>query len=175
MLTVESPFQVIDVESPLLSTYAVVKLRAFLMRMQKSCLTWMIYVARRRKNNIVYEQLIFVQRVKYMGLFENPTTWGRATWTLLNCVAMTYPDAPTAQQQKSYRRFLLSLKDVLPCSICRQSYKAWLGRNPPRLETKTALLRWLIDTHNYVNKRLGKPVLTYRQAMKQMRIQSTCV
>lgn len=108
-----------------------------------------------------------------MGIYENPNTWGSSTWILLNCISMTYPKTPTEQDKKKYGRFLKSLRDVLPCSICRKSYTTWLKESPPRLDDRKQFIYWMIDTHNYVNKRLGKPVMNRRDALRE--IKKRCV
>lgn len=110
-----------------------------------------------------------------MGIYENPNTWGSSTWILLNCISMTFPKNPTTLDKKNYYRFLSSLQNVLPCSICRQSYKKWFKENPPILEDRKQFINWVIDTHNYVNKRLGKPVLKRREAHREIMKHCTIV
>ena len=46
----------------------------------------------------------------------------------------------------------------LPCKECQQHYDAFSVRHPPGdLQTRTQAFDWLIDLHNDVNARLGKP------------------
>ena len=62
---------------------------------------------------------------------------------------------------------------MLPCAICREHYKQHLAKNPltPFLDSRKDLLKWTIDIHNKVNKKLGKPewteveVITYYERL----------
>ena len=103
-----------------------------------------------------------------MGIYENPSTWGRSTWKLLHCISMTYPKNPTESDKKKYKSFLNQLRHVLPCKICRNSYSAWIRDHPPDLRSRAKIVGWVIDLHNYVNKRLGKPILKKREALKEI-------
>lgn len=105
-------------------------------------------------------------------MYENPSIWGGSTWKLLHCISMTYPKNPTQTEKKRYKGFLNQMRHVLPCIICRRSYSVWIKTNPPDLESRTKFVNWVIDLHNYVNQRLGKPVLKKREAIRE--IQKFC-
>lgn len=51
----------------------------------------------------------------------------------------------------------------MPCQLCRYEYDqsiADLGEN-------SDLFRWSVDFHNKVNAKLGKPVVTYEEALEK--------
>lgn len=60
--------------------------------------------------------------------------------------------------------FLQSLGRVLPCKKCRPNYEKYISDHPFDLRSRDHLVRWMIDLHNDVNKRLGKPILSYEEA-----------
>ena len=106
-----------------------------------------------------------------MGIFENPSVWGQSAWLFLHCVTMTFPIAPTEAEKKHYRSFFCSLRFILPCKLCRQSYRMWMKNHPVKdhLHSRDDMLAWLIDMHNFVNRKLGKPVLSRRAALQKIR------
>jgi len=100
-------------------------------------------------------------------LYADPFAWGSSAWMFLHCISMTYPKRPTASQKKQYETFFLSLKAVLPCKKCRLEYASWLKSHPVHhvLTSRNRLVQWVIDLHNCVNRRNGKPEYTKEQAL----------
>ena len=93
--------------------------------------------------------------------FAKPDTWGSSCWIFLHCVANTYPISPTALEKKQYMQFFNSLKQVLPCKICRIHYAEWLKSESIQyhLQNRESLKKWLFMLHNYINTRLQKKLL----------------
>jgi len=109
-----------------------------------------------------------------MGLFENPNTWGTSAWIFLHCVSCTFPEKPTLKEKKNYDKFFRSLENILPCKLCRTSYKDYILLHPPidSMESRKTMMDWVIDMHNHVNKKLGRPVLSKKKA--RLEIQNLC-
>lgn len=88
----------------------------------------------------------------------NPKVWGEPCWIFLFSIAFNYPDNPNVEMQKRTRKFLKSLKYVLPCETCQKNY----ARNIEQYKIKTAVrtkidfLNWLINIYNSVRKENGK-------------------
>jgi len=99
----------------------------------------------------------------------HPEIWGQGTWVLLHCVTATYPLRVTPAVRDRYEQLLYSLSETLPCKKCRKHFAKHLTLSPPSLESRKAFMKWMIDFHNNVNHRLGKPVLTYREAYLSVR------
>ena len=81
---------------------------------------------------------------------------GRGTWALLHTMAAYYPDKPDALRKVQARRFFDALGDLYPCTHCADDFRVDKARNPPRVESRTALSVWLCERHNEVNEKLGK-------------------
>ena len=81
---------------------------------------------------------------------------GRGTWALLHTMAAYYPDNPDALRKVQARRFFDALGDLYPCTHCADDFRVDKARNPPRVESRTALSVWLCERHNEVNEKLGK-------------------
>jgi len=88
-----------------------------------------------------------------------PTVWGPFFWHTIHIVALGYSKNPTYNDKKCAKEFYESLAFLIPCAVCREHYKNYLGKNPltPFLDTRKDLLKWTINNHNSVNKMLGKP------------------
>lgn len=80
--------------------------------------------------------------------------WGPSGWKLLHAVTFSMNSRPTTQQQKRYQLLFESLKYVLPCRFCRESYKQFVNIRPIDTSTRERLSRWLYDIHNLVNDKL---------------------
>lgn len=82
--------------------------------------------------------------------------WGPSMWFILHTVAFTYPYNPTEEQKKSCYNFFRSLKDVLPCSVCRKHFARNWVQHPIQLQNRKALCEWVVLVHNEINSRCGK-------------------
>jgi hypothetical protein len=58
----------------------------------------------------------------------------------------------------------MSLGDLLPCAVCAQHWTTIA--QTVDTTSRAAALKWSVDAHNTVNARLGKPVLSYPEAMQ---------
>lgn len=87
-----------------------------------------------------------------------PTVWGPFFWHTIHIIAIGYPKNPTYTDKKCAKEFYESLAFLLPCSACREHYKAHLAENPltPFLDSRTDLIKWTVMIHNKVNQSLGK-------------------
>lgn len=99
----------------------------------------------------------------------NPNIWGPPLWNTLHMITFNFPEQPTDLERSQYRDFFFSLRYVLPCENCRQHYAKAVEKTYPidsALQNRDTLTRWLVDLHNVVNKRLGKPIVSY-ESVKQ--------
>ena len=96
--------------------------------------------------------------------------WGGGAWRFLHSVTLRYPYNPTRRDKEKMSGFFNLIKDVLPCDNCRESFRDSMRKYPlnnKRLESQGELVGWLIDVHNYENKKMGKPEMTYQQFKKE--------
>lgn len=90
--------------------------------------------------------------------------WGPITWKTLHCITYNYPTNPTLQEKKMYYEFFHQiLPYLLPCHICHKHYLRNLNNFPlaQKLNKKDDFIKWLIDLHNYINRKNGKPIINY--------------
>ena len=67
------------------------------------------------------------------------------------------------QDAKVLVDFVEGYKEIIPCLSCREHFEQVLVENP--VPEADDLFKWSIDVHNIVNKRLGKPEVSYEAAL----------
>lgn len=104
----------------------------------------------------------------------SPHIWGPTFWKVIHNVAYFYPPEPNATQMKSAFDFYTSLKDLLPCAVCREHFAQHLLSHPlhDAVLSRSNLITWTVDVHNAVNISTGKPALAFNEAMASIEKQS---
>ncbi len=100
----------------------------------------------------------------------NPSVWGRHAWIFLHSITINYPECPTHEDKQNIKNFFMILPTVLPCLKCRDHLNKNYHKHPLTekvLCDKDALIKWLIDVHNEINKQSGKKELSYDEVLKQ--------
>ena len=85
---------------------------------------------------------------------SGPNVWGPHGWKFIHYITLGYPPNPTNEIKEQYRKFFMSLKEVLPCSICGHHFKIHLIQFPLTdeiLSNKEEFINWGILMHNLVN------------------------
>lgn len=92
--------------------------------------------------------------------------FGPVLWASMFLIAMGFPEKnPTRNQKKKYREFFRLVGEVMPCSLCRDSYKQFTARGGPcylsykPFENRKALVYYLMKLKNEVNRKLGCKIL----------------
>lgn len=96
-----------------------------------------------------------------------PEVWGPHMWFMLHTISFNYPEQPSEHNKRAYYDFFRALADVLPCDECQTHYKRQLHSYPiqPHLDSRSNLVKWVIQMHNFVNGRTGKPELTNEEVL----------
>lgn len=103
--------------------------------------------------------------------------FGPHAWQFLHYVSLSYPENPTITDKENYKSFMISIQNVLPCSICSNHYKENLKKTPLTdaiMSNKDLFIKWVIDIHNSVNKSKNKPIIGYEDAMKLIDTNTKC-
>ena len=85
------------------------------------------------------------------------TEIGNAGWTTLHTMAAYYPEKPSNEVKENARRLLEAFTHLFPCRDCANDLREWMAEHPPRVESRHEFSQWMCETHNHVNRRLGKP------------------
>lgn len=97
----------------------------------------------------------------------NTTKWGPYAWVALHSIVDKLPATIDEDQQEGLHIFFDSMKAVLPCKYCRESFTGFLKQHPlvyrkvdgkmvNNLATRSAMKQWLYEMHNLVNDKLRK-------------------
>ena len=95
----------------------------------------------------------------------DPSVWGPPLWRKMHLETFNCPENPTQKDKVNIIKYFNSIINVLPCEKCRKHYIRELMMNPvtDHVNSRKALIKWLIDLHNSINRRLGKRVLSYKE------------
>lgn len=87
--------------------------------------------------------------------------WGPHFWETIHCVSFGYPLNPSIEDKKNYTDFIISVKNVLPCRYCRDSYNDYIlleeetKLTDKDLINRDSFTRWVYKLHCRVNKKIG--------------------
>ena len=94
----------------------------------------------------------------------NSYLWGPLAWNLFHCMTLN-----TDKNIKigKYHLFFNSLKELLPCKVCRIHYKEHLTQDPvSKNKNIYELSKWCFKLHNKVNRSLSKPIIPLKKALR---------
>jgi hypothetical protein len=89
---------------------------------------------------------------KYTSRSISTVTWGPTMWTLLHKLA---EHCDRTGDVFTVPTVLAALTVLLPCAVCRNHLAGMIAANPA---PRSNMTKYMIDLHNVVNVRLGKPV-----------------
>ena len=97
----------------------------------------------------------------------NPEIWGPHYWFVLYTIAISYPLNVNAVTKKKYYDFIQNLPLFLPIANIGNIFSQFLDRYPvtPYLDSRESFIKWVHFIHNKMNVFLGKPEVTYYDAM----------
>lgn len=96
-----------------------------------------------------------------------PHHWGPYAWTTLHFWTFGFPEVATHDDIYNYSQFMHMFGKTIPCHSCRHHFQQLLALYPPEqyMKSRSEFIRWGIDMHNRVNKRLNKPELTEKHVV----------
>ena len=99
----------------------------------------------------------------------NPIIWGPHYWFVLYTIALSYPLNVNESTKKKYYDFITNLPLFLPISNIGNIFSKFLDSYPvtPYLDSRESFVKWVHFIHNKINIYLGKPEITYYDAMNK--------
>jgi hypothetical protein len=99
----------------------------------------------------------------------NPIIWGPHYWFVLYTIALSYPLDINECTKKKYYDFITNLPLFLPVPDIGGVFSKFLDAYPvtPYLDSRESLSKWVHFIHNKINSYLGKPELTYYDALNK--------
>ena len=97
----------------------------------------------------------------------NPDIWGKNYWFFLYTVALCYPLNPNDVTKKKYYDFIHNFPLFIPITDMGNNFSQFLDRYPvtPYLDSRESFIKWIHFIHNKINVFLGKPEMSYYEAM----------
>jgi hypothetical protein len=102
-----------------------------------------------------------------LGASGNPNEWGPILWNILHILAERCGrDHPTVdtEQARCFDYVIQALPFILPCAECSEHAHTYIASRPFRslgktgAELSTYVRLWLLEFHNTVRLRQGKPI-----------------
>lgn len=86
------------------------------------------------------------------------TVWGPSLWHSLHTISFNYPVNPSKKDKIEYKKFIISLKHVLPCKYCRENFAKYLEKNSitNAMKNRYTFSLYIYKLHENVNKLLNK-------------------
>ena len=87
------------------------------------------------------------------------SVWGPSMWHTLHTISFNYPVNPSKEHKKNYKKFILGLKDILPCKYCRDNLKENFKKAPLTskvMKNRESFSLYIYNLHEKINKLLGK-------------------
>ena len=97
----------------------------------------------------------------------HPQTWGPHYWFFIMTIALSYPDNPNAVIKRKYYDLLTNLPIFIPNPEIGDKFSRILDKYPvtPYLDNRDSFVKWVHFIHNKINVLLGKPEITFSEAM----------
>jgi hypothetical protein len=118
--------------------------------------------------DVIVVSSIIVSIILYKLYMPEPEKWGPHLWNFFHKMSCKYKNCPTRNDKIIMEKFVRSLPYVLPCSTCSRHFKKNLKEYPLTymdLKSKTNLINWFINLHNFVNSSLCKCVISKCEAL----------
>ena len=101
---------------------------------------------------------------------SSPEVWGEAFWMINHLGSLYAPNVVSPEKREKYWGFIDGMPEMLPCKDCSRHARQFVEMHRQQKDkicsSRSDLFRFFVDFHNYVNKRQGKPLITYEQAYK---------
>lgn len=92
--------------------------------------------------------------------------WGPHFWFFLHTIAYNYPKTPNEVTKRKYYDLIMNIPLFIPDVEIGKKFSTLLDKYPitPYLGNNKDFQKWMHFIHNYINKSLGKPQISRREA-----------
>jgi hypothetical protein len=104
------------------------------------------------------------------------SVWGPCIWYLFHTLAYKIVPSEFTNIKNELIVYIQRICSNLPCPECTQHATEYMKQNARRislLANKEQFQEFMVDFHNVVNVRKGKPVFTYQQAEEKYKLAKT--
>jgi|NOAtaT_6_FD_contig_21_3224833_length_510_multi_4_in_0_out_0_1 hypothetical protein len=100
-------------------------------------------------------------------LTQSPEVFGPAFWFSFHTGAAHLPDTLSPISASRIRSFIRGIPELVPCTECSEHSRAFIEENKARIDNFARgddVFKFYVDFHNYINRRLNKPLVSYEKA-----------
>ena len=88
----------------------------------------------------------------------------------MHTVSFAYPEDPSQQEKDTMYNFMNAFAAVIPCKRCRLDWQNFLQTHlsssfSEHLKNRESFSKFVVDGHNYVNRKLGKSEVDYMRVL----------
>jgi hypothetical protein len=98
---------------------------------------------------------------------SNPAVFGPVFWSYYHIITMHLPENLNPVIADQIRNVILAIPVTVPCDACSLHSGNYMTLNKDKimaLKTGSDFFNFIVDIHNFVNKRLGKRIISYEEA-----------
>lgn len=100
--------------------------------------------------------------------FSPKIVWTKTFWEFLHTMSL-YP-LGFSSDISTVIEVIHSLHFMIPCSECKEHFTDFKRTNNLHnyyeIDNRLGIFRWTVDLHNYVNEKIGKPILSFDEALQ---------
>lgn len=98
---------------------------------------------------------------------QSPEVFGPAMWFTFHIGSAHLPETLSPISVSRIKAFINGIPELVPCTECSEHARAFIEDNKSRIDNIKRgddVFRFYVDFHNFVNRRLNKPQMTYEKA-----------
>lgn len=100
---------------------------------------------------------------------QKPEIFGPSFWFILHSGSVHLPENLSPISANRLKAFVNGIPEMLPCVQCSEHARSYIEANRQTIENFKRgddVFKFYVDFHNFVNIRLGKPLVSYDQAYR---------
>ena len=99
---------------------------------------------------------------------NDPSVFGPPLWFSLHNASAFYPEKASPIHAERMKHVIIGIPVLITCETCKEHATNYIEQHKHHLmdicKTKKELFKFFVDFHNFVNQRLGKRVIGYKEA-----------
>lgn len=103
---------------------------------------------------------------------KKPEVSGPAQWFSYHNAAAHLPEVLSPVTAKRIANFIDGIPEMTPCDKCSEHARGYIEKHKElvnNFKTRKDVVKFFVDFHNFVNQRLGKPIVSVEDAEKMYR------
>lgn len=115
------------------------------------------------------KELQLTWKVENHETTKKPDVFGPSAWFTYHNSSAHLPETLSPVTSKRIAGFIDGIPEMTPCDKCSEHARSFIESNKyliQNFKTRDEVFKFFVDFHNYVNNRLGKPIVSLEDARK---------